>query len=199
MFDHCWAFYNGYNKDFESEGDGNGFKAGGYARNPASRVANPVPQNTIQFCLSVRNKVRGFASNYHINGNFWYNNTAYKNAVNYDFTNRLLNEIYGDVPGYNHKVRNNLGFNGGKEMVMLDTIKSDAAYNYWNLNLTATADDFVSLDETQLTRPRKADGSLPDITFMHLKPKSQFVDKGQDIGFPFKGKAPDLGCFETGK
>jgi hypothetical protein len=199
MFDHCWAFYNGYNKDFESEGDGNGFKAGGYARNPASRVANPVPQNTIQFCLSVRNKVRGFASNYHINGNFWYNNTAYKNAVNYDFTNRLLNEIYGDVPGYNHKVRNNLGFNGGKEMVMLDTTKSDAAYNYWNLNLTATADDFLSLDETQLTRPRKADGSLPDITFMHLKPNSQFVDKGQDIGFPYKGKAPDLGCFESGK
>jgi hypothetical protein len=66
------------------------------------------------------------------------------------------------------------------------------------MNLDATDDDFVSLDETQLTAQRQADGSLPNITFMHLKPTSKFVDKGADIGFSYLGSAPDLGCFETG-
>ena len=69
------------------------------------------------------------------------------------------------------------------------------------MDLNATDDDFISLDEKQLTAPRQADGSLPNITFMHLKPASKFVDKGMDIGYPYKGAAPDLGCFEleTGK
>jgi hypothetical protein len=104
-----------------------------------------------------------------------------------------------DVPGYGHRMRNNLGYKGNKEVENLDAAKCDLSNNYFDLNLRATDQDFVSLDESQLTAPRKADGSLPDITFMHLKPQSQFVDKGQDIGFPYKGKAPDLGAFESGK
>lgn len=199
LFDHCWAFYNGFSKDFTSEGDGNGFKAGGYARRPGSEVPDPVPQNTVQFCLAVRNKSNGFYSNHHINGSFWYNNTACNNTVNFNMLNRLRDDVMGDVPGYAHKLRNNLGYKGRQEVTMLDTAKCDVSHNYFDLKLTATGDDFLSMDEAQLTAPRKADGSLPDITFMHLKPQSRFADKGQDIGFPFKGKAPDLGCFETGK
>ncbi|MBE7170227.1 MAG: DUF4990 domain-containing protein [Williamsia sp.] len=198
-FDHCWAFYNGFNKDFESEGDGNGFKAGGYARRPASEVPRPVPQNLVQFCLAVRNKSSGFYSNHHINGSFWYNNTAYRNTNNYNMLNRLLDSVMGDVPGYAHKLRNNLGYKGGQEVTQLDFSKCDAANNYFDLKLAAGDADFQSLDEAQLTASRKADGSLPDISFMHLKPQSQFVDKGQNLGFPFKGKAPDLGCFESGQ
>jgi hypothetical protein len=34
---------------------------------------------------------------------------------------------------------------------------------------------------------------------MHLKPKSSLIDKGVDVGLPYNGKAPDLGCFETKK
>jgi len=199
MFDHCWAFYNGYDKDFKSEGDGNGFKAGGYARRPGSEIPNPVPQNTVQFCLAVHNKSNGFYSNHHVTGSFWYNNTAYRNNVNFNMLNRLHDDVNADVPGYDHKMRNNLGYKGNKETMNISDGKNDTAYNYFDLNLTASNNDFLSVDETQLTAPRKADGSLPDIAFMHLKPKSQFVDKGQDIGFPFNGKAPDLGCFESGK
>ena len=199
MFDHCWAFYNGFDKDFKSEGDGNGFKAGGYARRPGSEVPNPVPQNTVQFCLSVHNKANGFYSNHHINGSFWYNNTAYRNTVNFNMLNRLRDDVNADVPGYDHKMRNNLGYKGDRETMNIDDGKNDTANNYFDLKLTAGDDDFLSLDETQLTAPRKADGSLPDIAFMHLRPQSQFIDKGQDIGFLYKGKAPDLGCFESGK
>jgi hypothetical protein len=198
-FDNCWAFYNGFDPDFKSEGDGNGFKAGGYARRPASDIPDPVPQNTIQFCLSVHNKANGFYSNHHINGSFWYNNTAYRNTVNFNMMNRLKEDVMADVPGYNHKMRNNLGYKGNKEVDMLDKNKCDLANNYFDLNLTATDADFMSLDEKLLTAPRQPDGSLPDTGFMHLKPTSQFVDKGQDIGFKFNGKAPDLGAFETGR
>jgi hypothetical protein len=56
--------------------------------------------------------------------------------------------------------------------------------------------DFVNLDEKELTRPRQAHGDLPVMGFLHPAPQSVFVDKGVDIGVPFKGAAPDLGAFE---
>ena len=197
-FDHCWAMYNGFGTDFQSLGDGTGFKSGGFARRPANEIPNPVPQHTIQFCLSVRNKASGFYANHHINGDFWYNNTAYRNANNFNMLNRLLDDVNADVPGYNHKMRNNLGYKGGKELTNIDNAKCDLANNYFDLGLTAIDNDFMSLDENLLMGPRQKDGSLPDTNFMKLKPGSQFVDKGADIGFPFAGKAPDLGCFELG-
>ena len=83
--------------------------------------------------------------------------------------------------------------------------------NTWNLNLNLTEDDFESLDDPSMTvtgkdlstivgilGPRKADGSLPDVGFLKLKKGSRAIDKGENLGFPFAGKAPDLGAFEYG-
>jgi len=190
--------YNGLGADFKSLGDGNGFKAGGFARRPADEIPNPVPRHTIQFCLAVGNKASGFYANHHINGDDWFNNTAYKNGINFNMLNRLLNDPQADVPGYLHKMRNNLGYKGRSELQNLNKAKNDVANNYFDLNLSADDTDFESLNEALLTAPRQADGSLPDNAFMKLKPGSKFIDKGVDIGFPFKGKAPDLGCFEFG-
>lgn len=197
-FENCWAFYNGFDHDFKSAGDGNGFKGGGYGKRAADELPNPIPRMTIRFCLAVHNKASGFYGNHHPGGSDWFNNSAYRNGNNFNMLNRLMDNIT-DVPGFGHKMTNNLGYKGGKELTNLDAAKCDLSHNYFDLNLEATDDDFVSLDESQLMAPRQADGSLPDITFMHLKPGSKFVDKGMDIGFPFKGKAPDLGCFEVGK
>jgi hypothetical protein len=66
-----------------------------------------------------------------------------------------------------------------------------------NNSTSVSADDFLSLDTAQLTAPRQADGSLPIINFMRLKLTSKLLDKGIDVGLPFVGKAPDLGCFES--
>jgi hypothetical protein len=45
--------------------------------------------------------------------------------------------------------------------------------------------------------PRQADGSLPEIEFLHLASGSDLIDAGVDVGLPFNGKAPDLGAFES--
>lgn len=198
-FDHCWAFYNGFNKDFGSEGDGNGFKSGGYGlKKVGNEIPDPTPRNTIQFCLAVRNKANGFYANHHTGGNNWYNNSAYRNGCNYNMLNRLRDTAV-DVPGFGHILYNNLGYKGGKELQQIDAAKCTLSNNYFDMNLEATTADFISLDENLLTAPRKADGSLPDTGFMQLQSGSPFVDKGKDIGFPYKGKAPDLGAFETTK
>lgn len=49
-----------------------------------------------------------------------------------------------------------------------------------------------------MLRPRKADGSLPDINFMKLAPGSDLIDAGINVGLPFSGSAPDLGFSESG-
>lgn len=83
--------------------------------------------------------------------------------------------------------------------------------NTWNLKLDLTEDDFESLDDPSMTvtgkdlstiagilGPRNADGSLPNVGFLKLKKGSRAIDKGEDLGFPFVGEAPDLGAFEYG-
>ena len=46
--------------------------------------------------------------------------------------------------------------------------------------------------------PRNADGSIPNVGFLKLKKGSRAIDKGENLGFPFVGEAPDLGAFEYG-
>jgi hypothetical protein len=62
--------------------------------------------------------------------------------------------------------------------------------------LSLSDSDFESLEVEQMLGPRKADGSLPDITFMKPKAGSLPIDKGVDIGFSYNGSAPDLGYVE---
>ena len=62
--------------------------------------------------------------------------------------------------------------------------------------IKVTKSDLVSIDQSQLVAPRKADGSLPDIDFLKLRKDNKLIDKGVDVGFPYKGKSPDLGTFE---
>ncbi len=200
VFDSCWSFYNGYSTSFQKLGDGNGFKAGGYAYDPASKIPNPVPRNTITFCIAVGNKSNGFYSNHHLNGNYWYNNTAYKNDINFSMVNRespLADSSIWEF-GYNHVLENNLSYKArSSDTAYIDTSKNTLSHNSFDLGLNITDQDFVSLDESQLMALRKPDGSLPDIDFMKPATGSKLIDAGVDIGFPFGGKAPDIGALET--
>jgi len=58
--------------------------------------------------------------------------------------------------------------------------------------------DFISTDTVGVRGPRKPDGSLPDINFMHLSKGSDLIDAGTGVGIPYQDLAPDLGAFEYG-
>lgn len=194
-FENCWAMYNGYSTSFASLGDGNGFKAGGHAGTAVGLLPNPIPRHTVQFCLAVKNKASGFYANHHIGGSNWYNNSAYRNGNNYNMLNRMADNVT-DVPGYDHVMRNNLGFNSSYEIRNVNPDLCDLSHNYFDLEVLVSGDDFLSLDEALLQLERLPDGALPEIDFMRLSQASDLVDKGLDIGFPFYGVAPDLGAFE---
>jgi MYXO-CTERM domain-containing protein len=70
--------------------------------------------------------------------------------------------------------------------------------NTWTLSVTANTMDFMSAMESEAGSPRQADGSLPNVPFMKLVSGSDLIDKGENVGLPFTGTAPDLGAFEFG-
>ena len=197
--ENCWAFYNGYAPGTtfaNSGGEGKGFKSGGYGA-AGGAYPTPPPRHIIRFNLAVRNRAQGFYANHHPGGLDWINNSAYLNGTNYDMLNTLADNDT-DVDGYDHYMRNNLGYDArGSETVRLgDPASNNYSHNYFDLPVTVAADDFVSLDESLLTAPRQPDGSLPDNGFMRLAGGSDLIDAGVNDGFPFSGTAPDLGAFE---
>jgi len=202
VFDSCWAFYNGFSTNFESLGDGNGFKAGGYAHDTADKLPNSIPRNTIKFCIAARNKANGFYSNHHLGGNDWYNNSAYQNLTNFNMLNRPSRDDADNIDGdgYDHVLKNNLSYEKGigfKNTANIDTSKNTLETNSWQLNTSLSDADFKSIDINLLKSPRKEDGSLPDVDFMRPVQGSNIVDAGTDIGFEFLGTAPELGAIEV--
>lgn len=194
--ENCWAFYNGYSPDFAPLADGNGFKAGGHAGTRVERLPQPIPRHVVRGSVAVRNKANGFYANHHIGGLEFTHNTAYRNRVNFNLLGRQADNATL-VPGYGHRLRNNLGFAGGTEVAQLDADACDLAGNYFQLPITLVAADFLGLDEADLMKPRQPNGDLPDVPFLRLAPGSQAIDRGVDIGRPYHGRAPDLGAFEA--
>jgi len=198
-FDHCWSFYNGYWTNFSSTGgDGNGFKAGGYGVS-GSPVPSPIPRHVVRFDLAVRNRANGFYSNHHMNGSDWFNNTAYENRIDFNMLCNTNNTSASfDVPGFNHVMKNNLGYNAISSEVSNLGTSNDVTFNFFTLPVNITADDFITFDESRLMAPRQPDGSLPCVNFARLTNTSDCIDAGTNLGFAFYGAAPDLGAFEFG-
>ena len=198
-FENCWAFYNGYSSSFTNLANGNGFKIGGFGVTNFSNLPATIPRHTIRFCLAVYNKSAGFYANHHLGGNDWYNNTAYKNAVNYNMLNRS-SDYSSDVPGYDHTLKNNLGHEPRSTgLNNIDLPACTTSNNYFELSTITTTDaDFASLDEALLTKGRHSDFTLPTNDFIRLVTGSDLINKGVDLGFSYTGTSPDLGCFEFG-
>lgn len=70
--------------------------------------------------------------------------------------------------------------------------------NSWLAPFSVGNVDFVGIDTAGVRGPRKPDGSLPDVSFMHLAKGSKLIDAGTDVGLPYVGGAPDMGAFEYG-
>lgn len=204
-FENCWAFYNGYTSTFASKGDGNGFKVGGYGAAPVvSGLPNPIPSNTVQFCMAYRNKANGFYSNHHVTAaNYFYNNTAYRNSTNYNMLSQKVikspstgKDTSVDCPGFNHVLHNNLSFRTNKDTINLGSCNITQNSFTPGSGVSVDATDFLSTDEALLVAPRGTDGSLPENSFLRLKSSSDLINKGMNLGFPFSGSTPDFGAFE---
>jgi hypothetical protein len=196
VIENCWAFYNGYSTDFESLGDGNGFKAGGWGLKKDQRVPDSIKGHVIRFCVAVGNKANGFYSNHHPAGNVWINNTAYRNGTNFNMLNRNA-DFTASVSGFGHKLINNLSLKARTyDTQYIDPKQNELITNGFADNMKVNEKDFKSLDESLLMAARELDGSLPQNDFLRLKKRSKLINKGTDAGFPYKGKAPDLGAFE---
>lgn len=179
-YENCWAIENGYLKDgTPSGGDGNGFKTGGSDNKDLKH--NAIYMNSI----AVGNASDGFDHNSNRGEVILYNCSAYDNGRNYAFSNT------NPLEKLTIKNSNVLG-----EVGSLNATTVDITNNSWMEGIETTHEDFVSIDYEELKGPRKEDGSLPDVSFFHLTPGSDLIDKGVDVGLPYNGSAPDLGAFE---
>jgi MYXO-CTERM domain-containing protein len=202
-------------------GNGNCFKGGGYGDPQSGVPANP-PQHIIRFTAGFYCKSSGYYANHEIVNPYFYNNTAFNNGTQIDMlgldgtTVTSVGDLKNNAAFLNngHTLTSNMN-NGGP---IIDE------YNSWdtNLNIHLTAADFQSIafappascpqpyapggatctpptDTTGfagMASARQADGSLPVLPFLRPSTNSQLIGKGVNLGFPFSGAAPDLGCFD---
>ena len=172
--EHCWAMGSGLTPKLEKTGDGNGFKAGGYATMAARDLPSPIPRHIVRFCIAVGNKASGFYANHHPGGIDWLNNSAYRNGSNFNLLNRLADNRT-DVDGYGHKLHNNLSHHSRGGVSRLNAPKCELANNAF----TGLADiDFATLDEAELIRPRGKNGELPVINFLRPVEGSSVISVG---------------------
>lgn len=213
QIDNCWSFRNG-----RLEGDGTGFKL------EYSHVLTPSKRRIINCVTSFNRRPDnggggGFADVNLYDENFgifmeYYNISSYKDWFGFSTGPGLFtcgedpaSAIYRNDLVYgatNEPTHYQAGFKacnyGYPTYVTQDHNTWTQMVEYWqtapNPLFTVTDDDFRNLDTAQLRWPRKADGSLPDITFMRLKDGSDLIDAGIDLGVPYNGNAPDIGAFE---
>ncbi len=187
IIDNCWSWRNGYREDGVTPGgDGGGFKFGATTTTSGTEL-----KRTVKNSISVYNRRMGFNQNAaNVKFNF-VNNIAYKNPEGFVF-------YAYDLP---HIMRNNISFSNTNDWngTFTRAIRDHNSYNStWQpTGPAASASDFISVDTTGISRPRGANGSLPNINFLRLAPGSDLIDAGVNVGTAFGGSAPDIGSFET--
>jgi hypothetical protein len=195
--ENCWSFQNGYLQDgvtTNSNMNGNGFKMGG------SSAGNLLHNVVLKDCLAFMNKAKGFDQNHTRGSITLLNCTADHNGLGGDSYNFSVPDTLATSAGKVLTVENCISFSPTKAPGY-SLVPSPAVVltNSWMSPFAApAAADFVSIDTSGVRGPRKADGSLPDIEFIHLAQGSQFIDAGTVVGLPYNGTKPDLGCFESG-
>lgn len=190
IIDNCWSFYNGYIPGtFNSVGTGgNGFKLG-----VSQDDHGNTPLITVKNCIAYKNKMDGFNQNGTKSAVAFYNNIAYLNG--------RKDYWLGDDNTHSHILTNNISYKNASaatissaSILTTNTILLNGSVNS---AFSVSDNDFQSLSDNQLLNPRKADGSLPDVTFLKLASTSALIDKGTDVGIAYSGAKPDLGPFES--
>jgi hypothetical protein len=225
--ENSYAMGNGYIHYGTSKppnGNGNGFKMG-YSRNDKGRhiIRNCVAWNNV--ATGFYSNYTTIGSTWINNTSYKNGDRSFgmPSTIYAEDERTRIAEVVPLMDDKAHVLKNNIAFPNKLSQVgtCWEKISSQDIDHYvdcpagenntWNLDLDLTEDDFVSLDDPSMTvtgedlstipgmlGPRNDDGSLPDVDFLKLKKGSRAIDKGEDVGFPFEGKAPDLGAFEYG-
>lgn len=184
---NCWTWGNGYLKDGTdpgSQANGNGFKMGGGDDSNSELLMHHF---NLTSCLAFQNKNKGFDQNNNVGSMILFNCSGWANLTANYRIKRTLNE------GQTLIVKNCVSYEGSTELGGFAIQET----NSWMGSFNITDDDFISIDPVRVSSPRKMDGSLPDIDFLHLASGSDLIDAGVDIGLSYLGDAPDLGAFES--
>jgi uncharacterized repeat protein (TIGR02059 family) len=187
-FDNCWSFYNGYiPSTFTSAGNGTAFKLGGKT-SPSTTETLKIIRNSLAYKCGTGFDPQPDASDLTFSTTF-YNCTAY-----------MIDHSGFPVNYYTEAdiLRNCIQYQCGGGAWTPNGTYTVHDHNNWDSNVTVSDADFVNLDATGIDGPRQSDGSLPVISFLHLATGSDLINAGVDVGLPYNGSAPDLGCFETG-
>lgn len=199
-----WSFSNGYyllHDVYDNETAGNGYKINGGAFD--TYVDSNIVQISIQHSIAAFNQGYGYSENNNgrpsLNREI-YNNTFYDNG-SYGLI-ALNQEDTREYGVYKNIYKNNLSYGNDYANVGGTAYMYVQEYNSWNTppGVTMADGDFVLIDSTlavaELKAARKADGSLPDITFLTLAAGSDMIDAGTDVGLDYNGTAPDIGYAE---
>jgi len=181
VIDTCWSWHNGDPTLFglsSFNGDGNGFKLGGDDTYCPILIQNCIALNC-QWGTTV-----GFAYNDNTAPITLYNDAALNCGRSYNL------QQAGNI------LKNCLDYNATRPAPKDISSSSTMVNNSWTLGITVTANDYISMSETDAVAPRQADGSLPNNGFGRLRSTSSLIDKGVDVGTPYCGTAPDLGAYE---
>ena len=181
-FTNCWAWKQGYTPDGVTQGgNGCGFKYG----DDNAYSADAQIRRSTHNCIAYANRTRGFSQETANDVMEFYNNISYNNGLQgFSFVTYNLADV----------LRNNISYKNGGDIFASNQIHD---HNSWDSNVTVSDADFLSINGSELEGPRKADGSLPDINFLHLASGSDLIDKGVNVGISYTGNAPDLGAFEV--
>jgi hypothetical protein len=184
--ENSWSWRNGYLPETTTaSGNGNGFKMGGYGGTYV-----PGVKHTLELSVAFDNGAAGVYTNHHTVANDYYNDTSYDNHPDYNLLGVAPN---GSAIGLGI-LRNDIAYGGS---LLANSAGSNAAYDSWDVGVTMSNSQFVSVSTTGWDAPRQAGGALPVLPYLHLAPTSTLIDKGVNVGLPYNGKAPDLGAFET--
>jgi hypothetical protein len=128
-------------------------------------------------CIAADNGGAGFTTNdndcegksMHI-----YNNISYNNGRSQDAYTGVGFMVYNTVNSDEQELlrvfKNNIAYNNEVDVSASGSALYTHEYNSWDLSISISDSDFISLDTSQLSAPRKPGGGLPDITFGRLDP-----------------------------
>jgi len=208
IFKNCWAMAGNKYEDIDPVVDGvekNGFKNNGLTDYPSVNYNTLTMTNCIAaFCTF------GFYELDSRHNGLYYNNTSYKCEFGFAGADASADHPRSSI------YRNNIAYGGpgsgnSNTFLALYGDNYDESHNTWDWYpeypyfvmtdaVTLTDQDFRLTDPSavfaQLTSNRNIDGSLPDISALHLAPGSDLIDAGTNVGLAFKGQSPDIGAFE---